>query len=47
MAAGAAVPLYYDPEQPAQFAIDSALYRWGPYALIGLGLGLIPLAWLH
>ncbi|GAB3835886.1 DUF3592 domain-containing protein [Hymenobacter jeollabukensis] len=43
---GAAVPLYYDPAQPAHVAIDSLLYRRWPYLLIGLGLVIIPLAWL-
>lgn len=46
LALGRAVPLYYAPEQPADFAIDSPLYRWGPYFLLALGLGIIPLAWL-
>lgn len=46
LAQGSAVPLYYAPEQPADFVIDSPLYRRGPYALLALGLGIIPLAWL-
>ncbi|RAK70559.1 DUF3592 domain-containing protein [Hymenobacter edaphi] len=46
LAPGAAVPLYYDPAQPAHVAIDSPLYRRGTYALIALGLAIMPLAWL-
>lgn len=46
LALAAAVPLYYAPAQPTQFAIDSALYRRGPHALLALGLGIMPLAWL-
>lgn len=47
LAPGSPVPLYYDPSQPTDFAVDSVLYRRGPYLLIVLGLSVLPLAWLR
>jgi hypothetical protein len=43
---GSPVALYYDPAAPRHIAVDDQLYRWGPYALLILGLTLMPCAWL-